>query len=211
MFHSPCERRSTRPQFRVKRTSLVTNVTKLFLTLSFFFGYFFSLQIGIPTFIFGLSLALLYKLTMLSKKFGPMFLLLLGMSFVFTIYSPIHEGIHLLFAHVSGAPISEVKWWLLTDSGIENPCVTIDFTSMSVQVVVASYMAPFLVLSFVFTTLWYIWYVRKSLWMFFACVPLSLNFVLSTVDLGLSQIVGLAISSIVFALLLFVSLCYSKV
>ena len=205
------KRKTMRIQVQIRETGLATIVVILLFMLSFIFGYFVSWQLGVPTFIFGLSFALLYKLTMLSKKFSPLFLFILGIAFTFTIYSPIHEAIHCFFAYASGAPITKVEWWFLTSSGIQNPYVNIDFTSKNVLSVVISYIAPFLILSVAFITLWSIWYIRKSLWIHFAYVPLSFNFVLSYDDLGLGQNVGLAMGLIVLFLMEIVALYYSKV
>jgi len=197
--------------FRIKETRLATIVIILVFMLAFIFGYFVSWQIGIPTFIFGVSFVLLFKLKMLCRKFGPIFLFFLGLTFTFTIYSPIHEAIHYLLAYASGAPVRKVEWWFWTNSGFRNPYTNIDFTSKNITLIIITYIAPFLVLGIAFTTLWYIWFIRKSFWIYFACVPLSFNFALSHDDLGLSQIAGLMISSIVLALMLFVAVYYSKV
>lgn len=196
---------------QIKGIRLAAIVIILLFALSFVLGYFVSWQIGIPTLIFGLSFALLYKLTMLSKKFSPMFLFILGISFTFTVYSPIHESIHLLLAHACGAPVSKVEWWFLTDSGIQNPNVTVDLISKNVLWRFIVYRAPFVAFSVVFISLWYYWYIRKSLWMHFAYVPLSFNFALSQDDLFLSQIAGLATSSFLLVLMLVVTSYYSKI
>jgi len=184
-----------RPQFQIKTAKLVALVTTLLLTLSFPFYYFVSWQIGIPTFIFGLFLTLLYRLTICFKKFDFLFLFILGLTFSFTVYPPIHEAIHLLFAYVSGVPVSKIVWWFLTDSGIQTPYVLIPATSRNVLLEIT----PFLLLTVAFITLWYIWYIRKSIWTHFAYVPLAFNVAYSNEDLHLSPIVALALSLIFLA------------
>lgn len=110
-------------------------------------------------------------------------------------------------AYFSGAEITSVEWWFLTDSGqFQNPHVYADFTSKSVSLLILCYIAPFLVLSTVFIGLSYFWHIRKSPWIHFTTVPLALNLALSSDDLGLSLNLAVSMSVAILFLIEFVVL-----
>jgi len=158
-------------------------------------GMFFEIvQLGVPTLLFIISFFLLHLSKKHFKKMHSIpwiFSILTGVVFSFSIYHPIHEGIHYLFAKLFGAKIFKVVWWSfnLTIPDIES-YVTADFSSISVWFLMISLRAPFLLLTTFLLFAFLYFKTRKPHWKHFVSFPFAYNLFRSSHDMGSTSDIG---------------------
>jgi len=116
------------------------------------------------------------------KNFVPLFL---GLIFLFTLFSPLHEFGHLLIATLDGAQIHSVAWFpYIDETGIHSANINVnEFTFSSILILIFFEFAGLLITFTPFPLLFIYLHHRKSAWWTFVFIQVMASFAVASNDL----------------------------
>ena len=118
------------------------------------------------------------KWSMLRNRIA--FMTFVGLIFTLTIYIPLHEGGHVIFANISGIQVTEVVLFFVSDTGIKEPAVGVNLDNIDNPLFTSRYVFSWaggiLTASMIFLFLSILFYFKKQDALYFSVLPILRSF-----------------------------------
>lgn len=119
--------------------------------------------------------------------------IVLGLVFLFVVFSTLHEFGHWLIATLDGAKINSVAWFpYIDETGVHSAYVNVnEFTFSSISTLVFFLLMGFLITFTPFCLIFVFLYQKKSVWWSFAFLQLMASFAVASNDfLSIGRVIG---------------------
>jgi len=108
------------------------------------------------------------------------FMVFMGLIFTWTLYVPLHEGGHVIFANLSGIQVTEIVLFFVSETGIRKPAVGLNIDNIDNPLFtlryVASWAGGILMVSLIFSFISILLYFRRREVLYFSILPILKSF-----------------------------------
>jgi len=108
------------------------------------------------------------------------FMVFIGLIFTWTLYVPLHEVGHVIFANLSGIQVTEIVLFFVSETGIRKPAVGLNIDNIDNPLFtlryVASWAGGILMVSLIFSFLSILLYFRRREVLYFSILPILKSF-----------------------------------